>query len=116
MLGRETKLGTRLECLAGFSGCADQAVKQDFCKKFLPIIEFITTVRRSFLLCRLTQTGESPSFLRWHRKSSLTRRGGATHRRSKFRLKMNTILIFSLIILLFGFDSSSRNESIRFQR
>jgi hypothetical protein len=73
-------------------------------------------VAMCFLLCRLTQTGESPSFLRWYRKFSLTRRGGATHRRSSFRVKMNTILIFSLVILLFGFDSSSRNESIRFQR
>jgi hypothetical protein len=61
----------------------------------------------SFLLCRLTQTGESPSFLRWHRKFSLTRRSGATHRRSIFGVKMNTILIFSLVILLFGFDWSS---------
>jgi hypothetical protein len=31
-------------------------------------------------------------------------------------IEMNTILILSLVILLFGFDSSSRNESIRFQR
>jgi hypothetical protein len=65
---------------------------------------------------RLAQTGESPSFLWWHRKFSLTRRSAATHRRSNFRVKMNTIVIFSLVILLFGFDSSSRNESIRFQR
>jgi hypothetical protein len=33
-----------------------------------------------------------------------------------FLIEMNTILILSLVILLFGFDSSSRNESIRFQR
>ena len=62
MLGNETKLGTRLECLAGFSDCADQAVKQDFCKKSLPIIEFITTVRRSFFFVGSLKRGNRHHF------------------------------------------------------